>query len=105
MSAEEARSHVCPRFIRGFFNFTVGSRPRPEGNPLPRVYHWECQEEVNHDDACTLLTTCTSVQRISGACRCARTLLLQHQGAVYDDRQAGHTHTNTHTLSHEGRPR
>lgn len=23
---------------------TVGSSPRLEGNPLPRLYHWECQE-------------------------------------------------------------
>ena len=45
--------------------------------------------------------TRTHVQRISRACRCARTLLQLHQGAVYDDRQTHtHTHTQTHTHIH-----
>lgn len=31
---------VCSRFLTG-----VGSSPRLEGNPLPRLYHWECQSK------------------------------------------------------------
>lgn len=36
-------SYVCICVFKGLY-CTVGSSPRLEGNPLPRLYHWECQE-------------------------------------------------------------
>lgn len=37
---------VCFPYVNVFKGLycTVGSSPRLEGNPLPRLYHWECQE-------------------------------------------------------------